>query len=224
MRHVVAILAHPDDAEILAGGTLYKHRQQGDSVAICSVTYTPDSVRGQEGAVGAQRLGADFTCLGLPDMEVSRYTPADVERLTAFLLACPPDLVLTHWLEDTHPDHVASTRLLIEALVHYAVAHGLEDVDASRRAFPQVWACDTYGGLGSRGAFDPEWYIDISAVWEHKISALAAHQSQTPEHWTELIRRHNAFYGARCHRQYVEGFRRLPLAFVNNLLAYDSLP
>jgi LmbE family N-acetylglucosaminyl deacetylase len=68
-------------------------------------------------------------------MGVSRYTPADVERLTAFLLARPPDLVLTHWLEDPHPDHVASARLVIEALVHYAVAHGLEDVDASRRAF-----------------------------------------------------------------------------------------
>ena len=31
MTRVVAILAHPDDAEILAGGTLYKHRQRGDS-------------------------------------------------------------------------------------------------------------------------------------------------------------------------------------------------
>ena len=94
MTSVVAILAHPDDAEILAGGTLYKHLQRGDSVGICSVTYTPDSVRGQEGAAGAQRLGAEFTCLGLQDMGVSRYTPADVERLTAFFLARPPDLVL----------------------------------------------------------------------------------------------------------------------------------
>ena len=56
MTHVVAILAHPDDAEILAGGTLYKHRQRGDSVEICSVTYTLDSQRGQEGAAGARRL------------------------------------------------------------------------------------------------------------------------------------------------------------------------
>jgi LmbE family N-acetylglucosaminyl deacetylase len=78
--------------------------------------------------------------------------------------------------------------------------------------------------LGSRGAFDPEWYIDISAVWEQKLHALAAHQSQTPAHWTELIRRHNAFYGARCNRAYAEGFRRLPLAFVNNLPAYEYLP
>ena len=94
---MVAILAHPDDAAILAGGTLYQHRQRSDSVAIWSVTYTPDSVRGHEGATGTQRLWAEFTCLGLPDMGVVRYTPEDVERLTAFLLARPPDLVLTHW-------------------------------------------------------------------------------------------------------------------------------
>src|SRR5262245_22266527 len=142
MMRIVAILAHPDDAEILAGGPLYQHRQRGDSVETCSFTYTPDSVRGREAAAGAQHLGAEFTCLGLPDMGVSRYTPADVERLTAFLLARPPDLVLTHWLEDSHPDHVASVHLVIEALLHYAVAHGLEDVDASRPAVPQVSSWD----------------------------------------------------------------------------------
>ena len=56
MTRVVAILAHPDDAEILAGGILYKHRQRGDSVEICSVTYTSDSVRGQAG--GSRRCPA----------------------------------------------------------------------------------------------------------------------------------------------------------------------
>jgi len=138
LTRLVAILAHPDDGEILAGGTLYKHRQRGDSVEICSVTYTLDSQRGQEGAAGARRLGVDFTCFGLPDMGVARYTPQDVERLAAFFLAHPPDIVLTHWLDDTHPDHVASARLVVEALLRYAVSHGLENVDASRRAFPQV--------------------------------------------------------------------------------------
>jgi LmbE family N-acetylglucosaminyl deacetylase len=224
MTRIMAILAHPDDAEILAGGTLYKHRQRGDSVQICSLTYTLDSLRGQEGAEGARRLGADFTCFGLPDMAVARYTPEDVERLAALLLARSPDLLLTHWLDDSHPDHAASVRLVVEALLRYAVTHGLDDVDASRRAFPQVWSCDTYGALGSRGSFDAEWYIDVSAVWEQKIHALMAHQSQHPAHWLDLIRRHNAFYGARCNRQYVEGFRRLSLAFVNNIPAYEYLP
>jgi LmbE family N-acetylglucosaminyl deacetylase len=224
MIRVVAILAHPDDAEILAGGTLCKHRQRGDSVEICCLTYTVDSLRGQEGAEGARRLGVDFTCFGLPDMGVSRYTPADVERLAAFLLARPPTIVLTHWQDDAHPDHAASVRLVVEVLLRYAVTHGLEDVDASRRIFPQVWSCDTYGALGSHGGFEAQWYIDVSAVWEQKIHALAAHQSQNPAHWTDLVQRHDAFYGSRCNRPYAEGFRRLSLAFVNNLPAYEYLP
>jgi hypothetical protein len=55
--------------------------------------------------MGVQRLGVALTCLGLPEMGVSRSTPEDIEHLTAFLLAHPPtpDLVLTHGLEDTHP-------------------------------------------------------------------------------------------------------------------------
>ena len=224
MTRVMAILAHPDDAEILAGGTLYKHRQRGDSVEICSLTHTPDSLRAQEGAEGARRLGADFTCFGLPDMGVARYTPDDVDRLARHLLATPPDIILAHWMDDAHPDHAASVRLVVDALLRYAVAHGLDDVDASRRAFPQVWSCDTYGGLGSHGSFEVEWYIDVSTVWEHKVHALMAHQSQHPDHWLDLIQRHNAFYGARCNRRYAEGFRRLPLAFVNNTPAYDYLP
>ena len=224
MARLVAILAHPDDAEILAGSTLYKHRQRGDSVEICSLTYTPDSVRAQEGAEGARRLGVDFSSFGLPDMGVPRYTPEDVERLATFLLRHPPDIVLTHWQDDSHPDHIACIRLVVDALLRFAVSHGLEDVDASRRAFPQVWSCDTYGGLGSHGAFEPEWYIDVTAVWEQKIHALTAHVSQHPAHWIGLVERHNAFYGARCHRRYAEGFRRVRLAFVNNVPAYDYLP
>jgi hypothetical protein len=132
----------------------------------------------------------------------------------------------THWRLHLHEGPQLLQRLVADGHGDFVVAmsHGLEDVDASRRAFPQVWSCDTYGALGSRGVFEPEWYIDISAVWERKLQALAAHQSQTPAHWTGLIRRHNAFYGARCNRPYAEGFRRLPLAFVNNLPAYAYLP
>jgi LmbE family N-acetylglucosaminyl deacetylase len=224
MAHLMVILAHPDDAEIWAGGTICRHRQRGDRVTVCSLTYNVHSLRGREGFEGAQRLGVDFTCLGLADMAVNRYRPDDVERLSALLLEYKPEIVLTHWIEDTHPDHAASARLVTEALLHYAVAYGLDDVDASRVAFPSVWSCDTYGGLGKRGGFEPEWYVDISAVWPQKIHAIEAHQSQNPTYWIDLIQRQNAFYGYRCNRDYVEGFCRLPLAMVNTLSVHDYLP
>ncbi len=223
MAHLVVILAHPDDAEIWAGGTLCRHRQRGDRVSICSLTYTVNSSRGREGVDGAQRLGADFTCFGLTDMTVNRYTPDDVERVAASLLEYNPDIVLTHWIEDTHPDHAAGAHLVMEALVRYAVVYGLDDVETSRSAFPSVWSCDTYGALGKRGGFEPEWYVDISAVWMQKVHAIEAHQSQNPDYWIELARRQNAFYGYRCNRDYAEGFRHLPLAMVNTLPAHDYL-
>ncbi len=223
MTRLVVILAHPDDAEIWAGGTLIRHCQRGDVVDVCSVTYSLDSIRGQEGAAGASHLGAQFTCLGFADMAVQHYTPQDAERLSMYLLERSPDIVLTHWLEDTHPDHAATARLVVDALLRYAVSFGLDDVEASRRAFPHVWSCDTYGGLGRLGAFEPEWYVDISAVWSQKCQGIEAHESQNPQYWIDLIGRQNAFYGYRCHRDYAEGFRQLPMAMVNNLPVHDGL-
>lgn len=223
MTRVFAIMAHPDDAEIWSGGTLYRHAQRGDQVDICSLTYTPETTRGREGTEGARRLGAQLTCLGLPDMAVQNYTPEDATRLAELLLAQAPDVVLTHWPDDTHPDHAAAARLTVDALLRYAVAFGLDDVEASRRAFPHVWACDTYGGLGRQGGFEPEWYVDISDAWPAKCHAIEAHQSQNPAYWIDLIGRQNAFYGYRCNRNHAEGFRHLPLAMVNNMPAHDGL-
>jgi hypothetical protein len=66
--------------------------------------------------------------------------------------------------------------------------------------------------------------MDSNAVWTQKLQASAAHQSHTTAHWMEHIRRHNAFDGARCHRPYAEGLRRLPLALVHHCPAYAYLP
>ena len=88
MTRVVAILAHPDDAEILAGVPSTSTGSAATASRSVVSRIRPILCAGRR-AAGAQCLGADFTCLGLPDMEVSRYTPEDVERLTAFLLARP---------------------------------------------------------------------------------------------------------------------------------------
>jgi len=36
---LIAVMAHPDDAEIWCGGTLIMHAVKGDEVHICSLSY-----------------------------------------------------------------------------------------------------------------------------------------------------------------------------------------
>ena len=48
MKNVMAIGAHPDDIEFGCGGTLYKHKQNGDNIVMVVMTNTK-SVNGVTG-------------------------------------------------------------------------------------------------------------------------------------------------------------------------------
>jgi LmbE family N-acetylglucosaminyl deacetylase len=49
---LTAILAHPEDTEIWAGGTICKHVARGDEALIVYMAVTEDSVRGEEASGG----------------------------------------------------------------------------------------------------------------------------------------------------------------------------
>jgi LmbE family N-acetylglucosaminyl deacetylase len=53
----MAVMAHPDDAEIWCGGTLILHAEKGDAVRVCTLSYLRESTRGQEAQQGAKRQG-----------------------------------------------------------------------------------------------------------------------------------------------------------------------
>ena len=49
---LTAIMAHPEEAEIWAGGTICKHAARGDEALIVCMAATEDSVRGEETSGG----------------------------------------------------------------------------------------------------------------------------------------------------------------------------
>ena len=67
---LTAVMAHPDDAEIWAGGTIRKHIERGDEALIIYMTALEDSVRGEEAKRGAAILGAEVSFVGLLDGQV----------------------------------------------------------------------------------------------------------------------------------------------------------
>src|SRR5260370_31641242 len=122
---VLAIGAHPDDLEILCGGTLARFAARGDAVTMGVMTDGSAGhaeigaadlavIREREARAAAAVISADFVWLGLPDEFVFNDEPTR-RRLLEAIRAARPDLILTHDPDVYHPDHRATSRALFDA-------------------------------------------------------------------------------------------------------------
>jgi LmbE family N-acetylglucosaminyl deacetylase len=175
--HVVCVGGHPDDPESGCGGTLARYADRGHRVTIIYLTRGeagiprkshPEAaaIRTAEAEAACKILGAKPVFAGQIDgaTEVNRQR---TEALTALVLAEQPDVLLTHWPIDTHPDHQAASFLTIRA--HLA---------SGRRT--SLYFFEVNAGFQTMG-FQPTEYVDITSVREKKKAALFAHRSQNGE-------------------------------------------
>jgi len=203
---LMAVMAHPDDGELWCGGTLIIHAEKGDTVRICTLSYTDDSIRGKEALEGARRMGCEAACLGLGDTRV-RDSDEAVEQLRNAMLSFLPDLLITHWFDDMHPDHEAVFLILRRALVSSFLSNSIGPL----KTVPQIFCCDTYGSRGLRGPFQPDQLVDVTHVWERKLAAVHAHESQPLPFYLDMIERQCQIHGKATGTRYAEVFLHVPL-------------
>ena len=217
--NVLAVGAHPDDLEILCGGTLARCVARGDRVTMLVMTdgsaghaeIPPGElarIRRGEAESSARLIGAELVWLGLRDEFVFNDEPTRLLLLNA-VRGAAPDLILTHYPDDYHPDHRATSRAVLDA----SFIMGLPNVVTENPACPGVPALyyfDTLAGLG----FLPTEYVDVSDVWQTKAAMLACHRSQVD--WlqyhddidiTAFMETVARFRGLQCGVTHAEGFR-----------------
>ena len=204
----MAVMAHPDDAEIWCGGTLALHAAQGDAIRACVLSYTADSMRGREARAAAARLGGEATLLGFLDAAI-RDCDATVTALRAAMDDFRPDAVITHWFDDVHPDHAAAFQITMRAIVQ-PVADAMCAFDAFP-PFPWIYCCDTYRSMGLRGVLAPNQFVDVTTVWADKIAAIQAHASQPTADYLAMIERQCRVHGETAGVPYAEAFLHIPL-------------
>ena len=175
---VLAVFAHPDDAEMLAGGSLARSADRGERVGILDLTRgergsrgTPE-IRETEALAAAEVLGvqvrqnACFPDAGIEDSYESR------RHLAGLIRELRPAVVLTHWIESRHPDHRAAAQLVTNA----AFLSGLRQLDAPGDPFRPRKV--VHATLFREDAPPPTFVVDVSAHVERKLQALACHASQ----------------------------------------------
>src|SRR5215831_11683672 len=121
----LAIHAHPDDVEILAGGTLAMLAERGHDIAIATMTpgdcgsreRTAEeiaAVRRREAAEAAAKIGASYTCLEFRDLAIF-HDDASRRRVVETLRAHRPQVVLTASPVDYLCDHEITSALVRDA-------------------------------------------------------------------------------------------------------------
>lgn len=189
---VLTVMAHPDDAELWAGGTLATHAQAGATVTIA--VPRADGIRHQEAATGAHALGGQLRLLD----ELTISTVRDL------LTELRPEVVVTHNPDDIHPDHQKTAQTVLAALPEVVIATG-----HPRR----VYTCDGYHNLhrGGRPLHLPV-IVDITSTWETKMRALAAHASQPiTSHFAPMAETLGRLHGGRIGVRYAEAFSPTPV-------------
>ena len=181
---VLAVMAHPDDAELLCAGTLARAKADGAAIGICVMCRGDKGVaagqkienlgevrRGEAGAA-AGMLGAELFWFASPDGELMDGV-AERMKLVEIYRRFRPTLVIAHCGEDYHSDHRGASALT-EAASWACASHGLMTDSPAMDAPPALWWADAINMSG----FVPEFYVDVSDYVELKKKMLAAHRSQ----------------------------------------------
>ncbi|WP_409345434.1 PIG-L deacetylase family protein [Paenibacillus sp. MBLB4367] len=220
---VLAIGAHPDDIEILCGGTLAKYAARGDQVTIMiatngnvgSPTLSKEeiaAIRRKEAENAAAVIGADLIWLGIDD----EFLFHDRETRMMFINAirqAAPDVMFVHGANDYHPDHRICGEIASDCRIPVTVRL-IETEYPHLNKVPHVFIMDNIGSIG----FEPEAYVDITDTFETKCRMLRCHESQDTwlQHlygmdYVEHMSKSSAMRGMAIGVKYAEAFRSLPM-------------
>lgn len=216
----LAIGAHPDDAELFAGGTLARLANAGRRVGILDLTRGESATRGTP-ETRAEEAREASRILGLAVRETLDLGDADLantqERrrlLAEALRRLRPRVVATHWPDDRHPDHRRAHELVCDA-VFFANVAGFAAAGERWKTEALVF----FPGNPRHAEPRADWTVDVSGAFEAKLAALRAYGTQfggeasgpratyiaSPEYWKQVERR-AAAWGHRIGVAHAEVF------------------
>ena len=227
---MLAIYAHPDDAEISAGGTMAKWVAAGREVHLLVLT---NGDRGSSDRAGPRRARRDAAgrdrgrrrvlglasarSLGIADGELANthdVREAVIRRIREVRAETVVSVDPTAWFFENryynHSDHRTAGEIALDAVFpgagnpHYFSEHLEEGLDVSE--VHDVW-------LGWTN--EANHIEDVSGFFELKIAALAKHDSQLSEgiaFFEEFLAKEAVELGEKIGASHAEDFRVLDLS------------
>ncbi len=185
---IICFGAHPDDAEYKSGGTAALWAKMGHKVKLVSVTNGDighwkmaggalAKRRTAESAAVAKKLGVESQVLDIHDGELMP-TLENRRTITRLIREWKADVVIAHRPWDYHPDHRYVGVLVQDAAYMVAVPFFCPDVPPLKKNPVFLYSSDRFQ---KPYPFKADIAIDVASVFELKVDALLALESQTFE-------------------------------------------
>ena len=194
IKRVLVVMAHPDDCDFGAGGTIAQWTEQGIHVSYCIITNGDQggeesgipleemaAVRQQEQRNAGKALGvSDITYLNYRDGWLAPSMELRKDIVKAIRIAKPDRMVVQSPQRNyervfaSHPDHLAAGETAVQA-VYPDARNPFAFTDLKEAGF-EPWRVREVWMTGSP---QPNHFVDITETFSKKIAALHAHVSQT---------------------------------------------
>jgi len=214
---IVVFGAHPDDPESGCGGLIALLTKAGHEVIVAYATCfrggrkigdeMEGTVRRREAAAACEILGAKPHFFDYAHEKLNADS-STVDAVATWLKSVQPDIVVTHWPLDSHPNHHVTSSLVWQCYL--------------KESNWNLYFFEVMTGQQTRD-FKPELYLDIESVHPLKRRACDSHRSQKPDSFWSVHEEMHRKRGEECGVKFAEayslaeakkGLPLLPVSFI----------
>ncbi len=183
MNKVLIIAVHPDDETLGSGGTLLKHKANGDEVhwLICTQTDIKNNfynIREQEIQKVHNLYNFDtITNLQLKTMQVDEYSMSElIGKISKVMNEVNPNIIYLPFKGDVHSDH----RKIFEA--SYSCTKSFRYPFIKKIYMMETLSETEFAPSTKEDSFIPNVFVDISDFMDKKIEIMKVYESEIAEH------------------------------------------
>ena len=187
MKKILIVAAHPDDETLGVGGTILKHKENGDHVSWLIVTniikeygYNKSQIKSRKKEIDHVAKKYNFDNVFKLEIPTSTLSTSSLFKLIPSISKIfndlKPEVIYTMNRSDAHSDH----RVIFDAIMSCTKSF----------RYPHVKSVLMYECLSetefapslNEKVFQPNYFVDISKYLEKKLEIMSIYKSELGEH------------------------------------------
>ena len=182
MRKVICIAPHPDDETLGCGGTLLKHKANGDDIYWLIVTginqddgWKQNDIKKRDIEINAVEEKYGFTNvfnLRLPTTKIDLLPVSDlITQISKVYKKVEPDIIYMPYEHDVHTDHQIIVKVLQSTLKWFRYPH-------IKKVYMYETISETEFNFVENRIFKPNVFVDISNYLNKKLEIMDIYKGE----------------------------------------------